>query len=403
MELGMMAVVSRMKGWLSSAVPRVETKNGMPVPLVALEARRRPRWSARNATAFAREGFAANPVGYRCVRMIAEAAASVPWLLFEGRREHGAHPLLDLIGCPNAHADGQSWSEALYGQLLVTGNAYAEAVAVKGTVRELHVLRSDRMKVVPGPDGWPDAYEYSVSGRVVRYRQDASNDVEPILHLRLFDPVSDHYGLSPFAPAAASVDIHNEAAAWNKALLDNSARPSGALVYRGPPGSENLSEGQFARLKRELEQTYQGAVNAGRPLLLEGGLDWKEMALSPKDMEHIEAKHAAARDIALAFGVPPMLLGIPGDNTYANYAEANRTFWRQTILPLVNRTARAMARWLGPAFGSGLVLAPDMDGIEALSTEREALWSRVEKASFLTLNEKRQAIGYAPVPGGDRL
>ena len=98
-----------------------------------------------------------------------------------------------------------------------------------------------------------------------------------------------------------------------------------------------------------------------------------------------------------------MLLGIPGDNTYANYAEANRTFWRQTILPLVNRTARAMARWLGPAFGSGLVLAPDMDGIEALSTEREALWSRVEKASFLTLNEKRQAIGYAPVPGGDRL
>ena len=165
MELGMMAVVSRMKGWLSSAVPRVETKNGMPVPLVALEARRRPRWSARNATAFAREGFAANPVGYRCVRMIAEAAASVPWLLFEGRREHGAHPLLDLIGCPNAHADGQSWSEALYGQLLVTGNAYAEAVAVKGTVRELHVLRSDRMKVVPGPDGWPDAYEYSVSGR----------------------------------------------------------------------------------------------------------------------------------------------------------------------------------------------------------------------------------------------
>ena len=400
MELGMSRPWSWMRDWLSQ---RIEAKSEAPVPLVALEARRRPRWSARNATAFAREGFAANPVGYRCVRMIAEAAASVPLLLVEGRVEHAAHPLLDLLARPNVHADGQGWSESLHGQLLVTGNAYAEAIALKGAVRELHVLRSDRMKVVPGPEGWPDAYEYSVSGRIVRYRQDRPGPVRPILHLRLFDPVSDHYGLSPFAPAAASVDIHNEAAAWNKALLDNSARPSGALVYRGPPGSENLTDGQFARLKRELEQTYQGSANAGRPLVLEGGLDWKEMALSPKDMEHIEAKHAAARDIALAFGVPPMLLGIPGDNTYANYAEANRTFWRQTILPLVNRTSRALARWLAPAFGSDLRLTPDTDGIEALSTEREALWSRVEKASFLTLNEKRQAIGYAPIPGGDHL
>jgi HK97 family phage portal protein len=402
MEIGMTNALSWVRGWLSP-VPRIEAKSEAPVPLVAIEARRRPRWSARNATAFAREGFAANPVGYRCVRMIAEAAASVPWLLFEGRVEHSAHPFLDLLARPNVHADGHSWSEQLYGQLLVTGNAYAEAIALKGALRELHVLRSDRMKVVPGPDGWPEAYEYSVSGRIVRFRQDQPGPVRPILHLRLFDPVSDHYGLSPFAPAAASVDIHNEAAAWNKALLDNSARPSGALVYRGPPGSENLSDGQFARLKRELEQTYQGSANAGRPLVLEGGLDWKEMALSPKDMEHIEAKHAAARDIALAFGVPPMLLGIPGDNTYANYAEANRTFWRQTVLPLVHRTSRALARWLAPAFGTDLRLTPDTDGIEALSTEREALWSRVEKASFLTLNEKRQAIGYAPIPGGDHL
>jgi HK97 family phage portal protein len=98
-----------------------------------------------------------------------------------------------------------------------------------------------------------------------------------------------------------------------------------------------LSEDQFERLKRELEDSYQGKANAGRPLVLEGGLDWKPMSLSPKDMEHIEAKHVAAREIALAFGVPPMLLGIPGDNTYANYAEANRTFWRQTVLPLVGR------------------------------------------------------------------
>ena len=87
-----------------------------------------------------------------------------------------------------------------------------------------------------------------------------------------------------------------------------------------PKEGGNLSDDQFDRLKAELEDgLFRARRRAGRPLLLEGGLDWKAMGLTPKDMDFIEAKNAAGRDIALAFGVPPMLLGIPGDNTYANY------------------------------------------------------------------------------------
>jgi hypothetical protein len=114
-------------------------------------------------------------------------------------------------------------------------------------------------------------------------------------------------------------------------------------------------------------------------------------------MDFIEAKHVAAREIALALGVPPMLLGIPGDNTYSNYQEANRSLWRQTILPLATRTAKALSQWLSPAYGAPLELRPDLDAIEALTPEREALWSRVEKATFLTQNEKRAAVGYGPL------
>ena len=77
----------------------------------------------------------------------------------------------------------------------------------------------------------------------------------------------------------------------------------------GPRAARSADE-QFDRLKRELEREYQGAANAGRPLVLEGGLDWKAMSLTPKDMDFMEAKHAAAREIALAFGVPPMLLAM---------------------------------------------------------------------------------------------
>ena len=95
----------------------------------------------------------------------------------------------------------------------------------------------------------------------------------------------------------------------------------------------------------------------------------------------------------MAFGVPPMLLGIPGDNTFANYAEANRGFWRQTVLPLAGRVAEAMTGFLG----TGAVrLAHDLDQVEALAPDREALWARLERASFLTEDEKRQAVGYGP-------
>jgi len=194
------------------------------------------------------------------------------------------------------------------------------------------VLRPDRMKIVPGPDGWPRAWHYTVAGRTVTF--EARDETAPILHLALFHPDNDHYGMSPMEAGAVAVDVHNAGSVWNKALLDNAARPSGALVYRGPEAAPNLTADQYARLKHELAENYEGARNAGRPLLLEGGLQWTPMALTPADMDFIEAKHVAAREIALAFGVPPMLLGIPGDNTYANYREANLAFWRQTVLPL---------------------------------------------------------------------
>ena len=370
----------------SVAVP--EAKASRAGALIALQGQGRPAWTPRDLASLAREGFMKNAIVYRAVTMIAEAAASVPLLAYEGEAERPDHLLLALLARPNARQSGGDWLVGLFGNLLVSGNAYAELVLLGGTPAELHALRPDRMKVVPGPDGWPEAYEYTVIGRSVRFA--VADGQSPILHLRTYHPLDDHYG---FEAAAVALDLHNAAGAWNKALLDNAARPSGALVYKGEGGA-SLSQEQFERLKRELEADYSGAVNAGRPLLLEGGLDWTSMALSPRDMDFMEAKNGAAREIALAFGVPPMLLGIPGDNTYANYAEANRAFWRQTVLPLVGRTAEAIAAWLGPHYPGQIRLGFDTDAVEALSTERAALWVRVGAADFLTRDEKRQAVGY---------
>lgn len=351
-----------------------------------------------------RDGYMRNPIAYRCIRMIAEAAATVPWTLYENEREHDSHPLLSLLAAPQATCSGKALMEQFYTYLQLSGNSYLEAIIVDEQIRELHVLRPDRLTIVTDQNGRHGAYLYKIGDTQRRFDHNAK-PIPALFHSTLLNPLDDHYGLSPIAAAATAIDIHNAAGTWNKALLDNAARPSGALVYRGDNGSQNLPVDQFERLKKELENLHQGSQNAGRPLLLEGGLDWKPMALSPRDMDFNECRNAAARDIALAFGVPPMLLGIPGDNTYANYAEANRVLWRQTILPLINRTAQDLSQWLAPAFGAKLELGYDADQIEALHDERCALWQRIAAADFLTINEKRAAIGYGHVsdPDADRL
>jgi HK97 family phage portal protein len=391
-------LISALKYLLSpdvAGLPRLARKASAAGPLIALHRTGQPVWSPRDYAGFAREGYARNPVVYRAVRMVAEAAASLPVRLFDAGTGLAEHPLLDLLARPNAAASAPDLFEDWYGYLLIAGNAYMEAVSVGGLPRELHVLRPDRMKIVAGADGWPEAYEYTANGATMRFRQSPEEGLRPVLHMALFNPSDDYYGMSPVEAAAAAVDLHNAASGWNKALLDNAARPSGALVYSAKDG--NLNAEQFARLKAELEANYQGAANAGRPMLLEGGLDWRSMSLSPQEMDFVEAKRTAAREIALALGVPPMLLGIPGDNTYANYAEANRVFWRQTVLPLASRTLKALSAWLAPAYDGALELRPDLDAVEALSGERAALWECLQAADFLTVDEKRAAAGYGPL------
>jgi len=366
--------------------------------MAAIQTAAPARWTARDTVSLTRAGFQGNPVGFRVVRLISEAAAALPLVLQDCERRYEQHPLLTLLRRPNPAQGRSEFLEAVYAQLLLSGNAYVEAVAAPegGVPVELHVLRSDRMAVVPGADGWPSAYDYAVGGRKHRFQM--GEGATPICHVRAFHPLDDHYGLSPIEAAATAVDVHNSASRWSKALLDNAARPSGAIVFKGADGQGTMSNEQFERLQAEMEMHHQGARNAGRPMLLEGGLDWKPMGFSPSDMEFHKTKEAAAREIALAFGVPPMLLGIPGDATYANYQEANRAFFRLTVLPMAAKVADSLAHWLSAHVGEALELRPDLDQVPALQAERDQQWRRVMDASFLTEAEKRVLLGLPRVP-----
>ena len=383
---------------LPKFMQRAETKESAAGSLLVVSPGQ-PAWSNRDYKAFANEGYGKNVVAYQCINRVAEAVASVSWEAWRGDTMVVDSPLLDLLARPNPMQSGVEWMQAKVSYLMIAGNSYDEAVKVGSIPAELYTHRPDRIKVVPSSTGIPMAYIYAVGGRQMRWEVDPNTGDSDISHTKLFNPQDDWYGQSPIEAGSYAIDQHNEAMTWMQALLQNSARPSGALVSKA---DLPLSDDNFHRLKTQIEDQYSGASNAGRPMLLEGGLDWKQMGLSPTDMGIIEAKYSSARDVSLAFGVPPQLIGIPGDNTYANYAEARLAFWEDTVIPLVRLLGANLTNWLGPMFG-GVELRANMDAIPAIIDKRAKLWEMADKSTDLTINERRELKGFEPIPGGDTI
>lgn len=387
-----------------------------------------PVWTPVNFESIAKQGFKSSVYVFRSIELISKGAAGIPWLLYEARggrtaKEFGqsiAHmpapekrkaikaaierkelveiessPLLDLMRRPNPRQGGGRFVESWVAFYLIAGNTYLEAVGPdRGAPRELYVLRPDRMKIIVGNSANPIAgYEYTAAmGKVVF-------PFERVLHVMTFDPLSDWYGMPPLEAAFKSVDQNNAAKAWNVAMLQNAAMPSGALTTKNA-----LTDAQFDRLNEQIKQQFSGYKNAGKPLLLENEMDWRQMSVSPVDMAWLDGQKLSAREIGLAFGVPSQLIGDNESSTYSNYQEARKALYQETILPLMDSFRGELNNWLTPKFGDRLFLDYDADSIEALQEDRDKTYNRVGKGyvdGWLKLNETRRAAGFEEVEGGD--
>lgn len=321
-----------------------------------------------------------NPVALRAVRLVAQGLASVA--LECGDQDHPASRLVTPVLLEGVATD-----------LLLSGNAYVQTgLSLSGEAGELWLLRPERMRLETDANGWPRAWLYQLGGRLQRLPVEGDRNEPGILHLKELNPLDDHMGMGALPAASEGVALLQAAGKWNRALIANAARPSGALVLDNEGGP--MTAEQFDRLATEIESGFQGAMNAGRPILLEGGLRWQSLSMTPAEMDFQKAREAAARDVALAFGVPPMLLGLPGDSTHANYAEANVALWRLTILPLLARILDGLSRHLS-IWWPDFRLEPDLDLVPALWSDRERLWRHVGDADFLSEDEKREILGWA--------
>ena len=359
----------------------------------------------------AKEGYLKNAIVYRCVNEISKGASAVPFIIKLGDQIIEEHPLIDLLMRPNPLQSYSEFFNSLYGYVLLSGNAYILKVGSEmGTPKELHQLRPDRIQIKGGGNPMPDRYEYMLNGQVREtYPVDQLNGFSELKHIKLWNPLDDYYGLSPMSAAAVEVDQFNMASKHNVNLLQNGARPSGAVIFKPQDDAGfavNLTESQRQQLLTDLNNRFAGSGNAGRPMLLEGDFDWKEMGLSPKDMDFHQLKNMAATDIALCFGVPSQLVGVPDSQTYSNVAEARLALYEETIIPHLRKISSDLNEWLVPLFDDRLTLEFDIDSIPALSERRKRTYENVTSAvreGIMTRNEARESLGLQPVDGADEL
>lgn len=371
----------------------------------------KPVSTPANYEGFARKGYSKNIVVYAAISKIATAAAGINWVLYEkksGRKRNWKelenHPLLDLMYKPNPLQSGSDFINALVGYYLIAGNSYIEVNAPNPNrpPRELWNVRPDQMRIVPGANGYPAYYVLKYAGQERRWEVDPVKLTSNMLHIKSFNPNDQWYGMSALEAAMLSIDQNNSGQRWNLSLLQNSTTPSGVLQMKStesnPSGS--LTDEQYKRLKDEFEENYGGSRNAGRPLVLEGGLSWQSISLSPKDMDFINNKNVTASDIAIALGVPPEILGL-GTKTFANYKEARLSFYDETVCPTLDVARNYLNNHLTSRYGDNLYLDYDKDDIEAYVEKREAKYSSLETVSYLSQNEKREAVGYERKDGLD--
>lgn len=365
------------------------------------------QWTQAKYESFAVSAYLWNVISFRCIDLIARSVASVPWGIFRkmpnGMKEPITdHPVLNLLDRPNPGESNSAFRGKVTSYLLLSGNSYIERRSPntgpnREIPRELYSLRPDRITILGDKvNNIITGYKYKKDlGNPRIFKVDLVTGQSDLLQVKLFNPLDDWYGSPPVQSTGREIDVSNEATKWQKKILQNEGRPGMVFAY-----DRMLGDQQFERLKKQIGADKAGAVNAGKHLVLEGGAKVYPYAWTPAEIDFLKSNQEWARRICLGFDVPPQLIGIPGDNTYNTYQEANLIFWERAVNFYSWLLTEEFEMWLIDDLT--LSLQPIFDNVPALAARRDTKWKRAQgSSSFLTVNEQREITGYPPIEGGD--
>lgn len=337
--------------------------------------------------------FIENPCVRRSVNLIASSVASLKFkLCFKGDSVFSG-AVFDLFNNPNYRETWSSFVESVITNWIIYGNSYLMFSKVNGSF-QINSLKPDRVSVIPGEFGIPKGFEYSVDNKTLTFDNDGQ--LPYIGHFKNFNPKDDWYGLSLLDSVQASASLHQAITTHNYSLVQNGGRPSGVAVLKNR--SAPLSKMDKEKLMDAFSKDYQGPNNAGKVIFMENhDFDWKCLGSSPSDMDFVSAKNLAAREISEALGVPAMLIGgvgVNGEASKANFKEVINRFNEATIIPLAERFFAFINSWLLDKIFPGYKLTLDLESFLPLYDKRISLWEKVDKASFLSQEEKREILGF---------
>lgn len=349
------------------------------------------------------EGYRKNVISYVCIREIATSAAEPELKVTQKARGEDlpvpdANPLVQLLLNPNDEQSQYDWLEEGLTHLESSGNWYIHKVrSGVGMVVQVWNLQPDRMTVKLGDTGRVESYLFDKgSGEKVAVPG------EDVIHIKLPDPLQPYYGLAPIAVAAAWGDMDSQAAEYLRAFFLNAGRPQGLLKLK-----TRVAKKESDRIKANWRDEYQGTAGWHTVAVLDANAEYQDVGSRPDQLDLGSVFSESESRICGAYGVPPIIVGTRIgllQSTYANYQEARRSFWYETLSPMYQKIDGALTKGLASEFGGNLSITFDLSNVPALQEDLEAVrkfgiegW----KEGVLWRNEARAVIGFDPVQGGD--
>lgn len=361
-----------------------------------------PKWSTQKDEDYLRHAYNRVVWVYSCVSIIAGNVSSVPWELWrvgKGRntedRQIFDHPILNLInGRVNPNMSSKDFFD-LWATYLATQGKFYATMNNHIIPTQLYPLYGHKVKPIPSRDKFIQGFEYQISSETKIYKD------KEVLWSKFNDPLDFYEGMSPIRAMARTIDTENEAVDWNKAQLQNQAVPPGAIQVQNPsPEMQN-------KLRTEWIKRYSGAKNARVPLVLNAEkANYVPFGLDPVDMDFINSRQLNRVEICSGFGIPSQVVGDPQGQTYANYEEADKAMWKNTLIPKYLEPIKAdLNLYIAQKYNENLEIRYCLDDIASLQEDINEVSKRARenfKAGLIKQNEGRREIGFEDDANGDK-
>jgi len=360
----------------------------------------KPVWNNWNAETASREGYKSVAWVYACIKLRANAVSSVPIVVeryIGGKwQQDERHPLQRLIDQPNPDLDRNEMMRLFVTHLDLSGNAYQLKTRAgdNGVPLELYPLMPNFVRVMPGRERLITSYEYSQHGRQVYSGRD-------VLHSAYTNPDSLFYGMSPLEAAGKAVDVDNAAASWQKISMQNRGVPDGIFSF-----DADMDYEQWEQTRAIVREQYSGIANSRTPWVLSKA-KYQQLSMTPAELDFMETRKHSMEQICAVYGVPREMINGMGDANRASGENVRRTFWLDTIIPLLSEIQSTLNLSLAREFGTSdqIRVRFDTSSVPALQenytekvTNAKNLWS-----IGVPLNQinRRLELGFDDIEGGD--